>query len=273
MIMVNSYDEWQKIISNITDWKYFKQKFPIYRGHKRDTYFLEPSIVRYIKNPEQLRLKEKEILDLFYKLLGDKNKTCILSSPFLNAEFHNVWLKLFQAQHLGLPTRLMDWTPGPDIALYFATERDERESEDDDSFHGIVWMLPCNQGEMIEYDNEFKLQTESPFEFKQTKIINPSFLYSDDFREKLPEQRRFYQGGRFTIQSYDLCIKPLEFQKDFLNRFQRIVINKDAKKGIRDKLNEMNVNWDSLYRKTDSEIKDIVDEIKRILKSIKLTEY
>lgn len=267
MNMINSFDEWKGKISELSNWKYNNRKTLIYRGHKRDTYVLKPSIARFDNDPEQLKIKEKKILDLFYKKLTENNKTDILTKSFSKAEFHNIWINLFQAQHLGLPTRLLDWTPGPEIALYFATERDDKEYEDDDSFNGVVWVYPCDNGELIEYNNEVKLQSESPFNLNKTKILNPSFLCSTDFNKKLPEQRRFHQGGRFIIQPYNLCTEALEFQEGFEKKLQKIVISKTAKKEIRDKLDEMKINWDKVYRDNDMQIKDIINEMKIILES------
>jgi len=37
--------------------------------------------------------------------------------------FNQYWYWLASAQHLGIPTRLLDWTLCTEIALYFAVKR------------------------------------------------------------------------------------------------------------------------------------------------------
>lgn len=84
-----------------------------FRGQANSKWELKPSIGRLIRHKKielsQLRSKERSMLSKF-------KKEGALMAPLINSD----WDWLFLAQHHGLPTRLLDWTRNPLVALYFA---------------------------------------------------------------------------------------------------------------------------------------------------------
>jgi hypothetical protein len=98
----------------------------VYRGHAKESWILEPSLKRVFSADvpeEKLRKAESFSLHQFkskFHLYDTTNKT-----PSTKLE----WLSLMQ--HYGAPTRLLDFTESPFVALYFAIEAyDPRQNED-----------------------------------------------------------------------------------------------------------------------------------------------
>jgi hypothetical protein len=95
----------------------------IFRGHKRETYRLEPSIERAYP---YIGWDEAE-----YKIVQEfKSKARMHMDPaqIPHSEDKLGWLAVIQ--HYGAPTRLLDFSYSPYVALYFALrDREKNESE------------------------------------------------------------------------------------------------------------------------------------------------
>jgi hypothetical protein len=94
-----------------------------FRGHAMAKWSLTPSLYR---PPFKLQ-HEQSLLTRFKQN----------ALPLLDYRPATTWEWLFLMRHHGCPTRLLDWTESPLVALYFACE----ERQDFDNSDGHVWCL------------------------------------------------------------------------------------------------------------------------------------
>lgn len=111
------------------------KKLFMYRGHASVEYKLIPSIFRKYK-------KENDKKEYYKYFLLDENemymhfikeaKSYIKNIDDNTNEGYLEWL--VYAQHFGVPTRLLDFTHNPLVALYFACSKEEKED-------GAIWII------------------------------------------------------------------------------------------------------------------------------------
>ena len=127
MLMIRNIAECVHVATRLRD-EWFQQEVtwgPWFRGHSDATWGLTPKLYR-VKQPKRgIRIIEDELRQEF-----------IMRGPGLSdAGPLTSWEWYFMMQHFGAPTRLLDWTEGALIALYFAV-RDNRGDSD-----AAVWIL------------------------------------------------------------------------------------------------------------------------------------
>lgn len=195
----------------------------IFRGHADALWTLRAAVHRKRRLPAQHgNVGEKQLLHEF-----KRRATAMLTRPPGN---DLEWL--FLAQHHGLPTRLLDWTTNPLVALFFAVRREDSDRD------GAV--IAYRHGHSI-------LDFESipdPFQIERTELCYPPHL----------SPRIAAQSGLFTIE-------PCEVRRSTISDDSRVItwpVSCDRKREIRKQLTKVGISEGTMFPDLDGICADIV---------------
>lgn len=225
----------------------------LFRGEDKWDYKLKPSLSREIVSSSVLMDLEKNLMDDFKTLITKNNLLKYFRPEYLKYSFHHEWSLLQQAQHYGLPTRLLDWATEFEKALYFATE-----NPINDNFDGKLWIF-------IVPSSLMKVDTyldKSPYKLNESFFYNSSFLWNDFSELQIAEKRKRIQSGRFLIQPHSLSVYPIEKQGSIGNNLLKIRIPKKSKPLIREELLRKGITKEIIYFKNISEINQIIETLR-----------
>lgn len=227
---INDKKSFLKFIDDYVD----NDKKRIYRGVSNGEYKLIPSIARkynYKDKDRTIMLNQNDenlILRLFVQ------KTYSLLHNHLNT--FGTLDKIALAQHHGLPTRLLDWTFNPLVALYFAVEKDIKEK---DMPYSKIYILDEDINDKI-YIGKETASFEDLKNIKKVEYFYPSYVH----------QRIINQNGLFTIHPY----RWTEFEHDSL---REIKINAKFRRELRTLLHRMGINEMTMFPDLDGISKHI----------------
>jgi len=220
----------------------------VFRGLSSTSYDLKTSLMR-LKSPYQSL--EMNLLNSFRKYAHP--------SVIRDLPGHSVWHWLALAQHHGLPTRLLDWTWSPFIAMHFATQ--DYASFDRD---GVIWCMHVWNAYKLLPDTLKKIldrEHHNVFSVEMLEDAAPSLREFDRLAEQPGPERREYvaffeppsfddrivnQYALFSVVSNPtVSLDALRNQHPYL--FRKIVIPAELKAQVRDNLDQANITERMLF--------------------------
>lgn len=239
--VIHNWDELQKaIFDDVWDEKVMRYRDNcVYRGAADQKWDLVPSLNRVCAHDLSL---ESHVFRQFRKY-GYAEL----------AEYSGFWSLLPVAQHHGLPTRLLDWTYSPMVAAHFATEDTEYYDRD-----GVIWQLDLRRFKaqlpeilrmkLRESDSNIftigMLEKLIPdFDWMKTLSDEP---YAVFFEPSSMIDRIVNQYALFSVMS-DSSVLLSDWIKEKNIECKRIIIPKEVKLEIRDKLDYINISERMIY--------------------------
>ena len=231
-----------------------------YRGQKDKNWTLEPGIRR--RDTPENKDNELECLYQFRQI----------AAPKFNSLRLDKWGWITYAQHHKLPTRLLDWSTQPLIALYFACENEDEKqvanglkdglAEIDGALH-ILRPRQLNIKARLENTKITCLNRRGipPLligENKDLDLFHPEsemdYIPPIAVRAPLLFERIIFQSGTFTIHPFGPPSKDT-----FEGCVDSIIVPADCKDRIRKELAILGISPYSIYRDLDRGSQDITE--------------
>ena len=212
-----------------------------FRGVSSANHTLDSSLVRLARHQGDIRRLESAVLRNFRKYARRHTDAS-----------DSVWDWLAIGQHHGLPTRLLDWTYSPLVALHFATE-DPADFDKD----GAVWcldfveankLLPRRLQRILNEEGSDTFTVEMLASFRNLRDFDA--LSRETFMVFLEppalDERILNQLALFSLMS-DPAGSFESWTREHPQLCRRVVVPARLKWEIRDKLDQANINERVLF--------------------------
>ncbi len=205
-ISIANFDEFHKAVIEP------RQFGTIFRGVSKESYKLVPSFGRL----ENIPIEERKSLEV--TILDEFKRHAI---AFLESQVQDDWEWLALAQHNNVPTRLLDWTTKPLVALFFAVNKDPGEN-------CVIYHVNIKKY----YSSLFgmKEDPEDPLSLANVRLFRPLHL----------DAKIQVQGGVFTVH-------PDPFDPFDQEDITKWVLPAESKHNLRAILDLYGISWATLF--------------------------
>ena len=238
-------DSWQTALDHLyaNSWQPHLKRFrsPLaFRGVARAQHELRSGLARIGDDPAAM---ERHLLRNFIKYAEERP----------DARHDSVWHWLALAQHHGLPSRMLDWTYSPLVALHFVTELPSAFDED-----GVVWCVDYHGAKQ-----SLPTALREVLDREASDVFTPELLASavdslDALRELSAEAALLFLEppslDQRIVTQYALFSLLTRADAEVHNWVEchphlctRVLIPARVKWEIRDKLDQANINERVLY--------------------------
>jgi hypothetical protein len=243
--------------------------FPHFRGEQNYGWDISPGIYRPSFSKEIDLIHSREIekngVEIFEKKVIENYGAEQIFKHSVKP-YGEKWDVLFQAQHAGVKTNLIDLSTSSVLSSFFMCEPSEKHENSDGQFWGLL--VPSEFIFNETSDNDKLVYPDSnPFDLDKSFVCNVP-TYIDDIDKRIYQFRLFKQHGRFFASSNLDMEVPLNKKEFWKNMMFRVRVPAEVKKTIFKELIEEKIDRKSIMLLESEEASNMIYEINTKMKKL-----
>ncbi len=241
---------------------------PHYRGEQNYGWDILPGIFRppFVNEIDQSKSREieKKGVEIFKQKVIDRYGEEQIFKHSIKP-YGEDWDLLFQAQHAGVKTNLIDLSTSSVLSSFFMCEPSEEYENSDGQLWGLLVPSEFIYNETSDYDKPV-YPDFSPYDLNTSFVCNVP-TYIDDIDERIYQFRLFRQHGRlFASRNSDINV-PLNKKEFWRNMMFRVKVSAEAKKTIYSELKKCGIDRKSMMIIESENADNMINEINNEMKN------